>query len=176
LQRIKNIEGNGSVPFFVSYTMAIAEKAEQISQLAAELLREESQYFVVKVNVRPINNISVFVDGDSGITIEKCVKLNRALYKQIVELGLCKDGEFALEVSSPGVDEPLVFYRQYLKNVGRSVHVVTTVGREMDGILLAADEKGIEVEEVRGKGRKKELVKHFLLFGDIQTTTVNIVF
>jgi ribosome maturation factor RimP len=102
--------------------------------------------------------------------------LNRALYKQIVEQELCKDGEFALEVSSPGVDEPLVFYRQYLKNVGRSIHVVMTDGREMDGMLLAADEKGIELEEEKGKGRKKELIRHFLLFGDIQTTTVNIVF
>jgi hypothetical protein len=46
----------------------------------------------------------------------------------------------------------------------------------MDGLLLAADEKGIEMEEEKGKGRKKELIRHFLLFGDIQTTTVNIVF
>jgi ribosome maturation factor RimP len=156
--------------------MATAEKAEQVRQLAEQILQEEPGYFVVKVNVRPINNISVYVDGDAGVTIEKCVRLNRALYKQIVEQEVCKDGEFALEVSSPGIDEPLVFYRQYLKNVGRSIHVQLTDGREMDGILLAADEKGIEMEEEKGKGRKKEQIRHFLLFGDIQTTTVNIVF
>ena len=164
------------MPYFVSPTMATAEKAEQVRQLAEQILQEEPGYFVVKVNVRPINNISVYVDGDAGVTIEKCVRLNRSLYKQIVEQEVCKDGEFALEVSSPGIDEPLVFYRQYLKNVGRSIHVQLTDGREMDGILLAADEKGIEMEEEKGKGRKKELIRHFLLFGDIQTTTVNIVF
>lgn len=156
--------------------MAIAEKADQVRQLAEQILQEEPGYFVVKVNVRPINNISVYVDGDAGVTIEKCVRLNRMLYKLIVEQEVCKDGEFALEVSSPGIDEPLVFYRQYLKNVGRSVHVQLKDGREMDGLLLAADEKGIELEEEKGKGRKKELLKHFLLFDDIQTTTVNIVF
>lgn len=156
--------------------MATAEKADQVRQLAEQILQEEPGYFVVKVNVRPINNISVYVDGDAGVTIEKCVKLNRTLYKQIVEQEVCKDGEFALEVSSPGIDEPLVFYRQYLKNVGRSIHVQLKDGREMDGLLLAADEKGIEMEEEKGKGRKKELIRHFLLFGDIQTTTVNIVF
>jgi ribosome maturation factor RimP len=156
--------------------MAIAEKADQVRQLAEQILQEEPGYFIVKVNVRPINNISVYVDGDAGVTIEKCVRLNRMLYKLIVEQEVCKDGEFALEVSSPGIDEPLVFYRQYLKNVGRSVHVQLKDGREMDGLLLAADEKGIELEEEKGKGRKKELLKHFLLFDDIQTTTVNIVF
>ncbi|MEN9951018.1 MAG: hypothetical protein RLY85_1770 [Bacteroidota bacterium] len=171
-----NIEGNGSVPFFFSSTMATTEKADQVRQLAEELLREEPQYFVVKVDVRPINNISVYVDGDAGITIEKCVKLNRALYKQLVEQEICKDGEFALEVSSPGVDEPLVLYRQYLRNVGRSVHVELQDGRQFDGLLLAADEQGIELEEVQGKGKKKEVVKHFLLFGDLKKTTVNIVF
>jgi hypothetical protein len=29
---------------------------------------------------------------------------------------------------------------------------------------------------VQGKGKKKEVVKHFLLFGDLKKTTVNIVF
>jgi ribosome maturation factor RimP len=81
-----------------------------------------------------------------------------------------------LEVSSPGVDEPLVLYRQYLRNVGRSVHVELQDGRQFDGLLLAADEQGIELEEVQGKGKKKEVVKHFLLFGDLKKTTVNIVF
>jgi ribosome maturation factor RimP len=156
--------------------MATAEKADQVRQLTEHILQDEPGYFVVKVNVRPINNISVYVDGDAGVTIEKCVKLNRTLYKEIVEQEVCKDGEFALEVSSPGIDEPLVFYRQYLKNVGRSIHVKLKDGREIDGLLLAADEKGIEMEEEKGKGRKKELIRHFLLFGDIQTTTVNIVF
>ena len=156
--------------------MATAEKAEQVRQLAEQMLQGQPEYFVVKVNVRPINNISVYVDGDAGVTIGKCVQFNRALYKQLVEQEVCKDGEFALEVSSPGIDEPLVFYRQYLKNIGRSVHVQLNDGREMDGLLLAADEKGIEIDEEKGKGRKKELIRHFLLFGDIQKTTVNIVF
>ena len=34
---------------------------------------------------------------------------------------------FHLEVSSPGLDEPLKLHRQYLKNIGR--HVEVTAGR-----------------------------------------------
>ena len=46
----------------------------------------------------------------------------------------------------------------------------------IEGVLLQADEKGIEVEEKKGKGKKMEVLKHFLLFEDIQAATVKIVF
>lgn len=173
---LKQGEGNGFVPFFVSMTMATEEKKHQVEQLVDQLLAAEPQYFLVRVHVRPINNISVYVDGDAGVTIEKCVQLNRALYKEIVEQGICKDGEFALEVSSPGVDEPLKLFRQYVKNIGRSLEVKTTEGKVIEGKLLQTDEKGIEVEEVKGKGKKQEVIKHYLLFDDIQTAIVKIVF
>lgn len=169
-------EGNGAVPFFISQKMATEEKTVQVKALAEKLLETEPQYFLVRVNVRPINNISVYVDGDEGVTIEKCVKLNRALYKEIVEKEICKDGEFGLEVSSPGIDEPLLLQRQFIKNIGRVVEVEMKDGRELEGKLLAADEKGIEVDEEKGKGKKLEVIKHVLLFDDIKTTTVKIVF
>jgi ribosome maturation factor RimP len=169
-------EGNGAVPFFISQKMATEEKTVQVKALVEKLLESEPQYFLVRVNVRPINNISVYVDGDEGVTIEKCVKLNRALYKEIVEQDICKDGEFGLEVSSPGIDEPLLLQRQFIKNIGRVVELEMKDGRELEGKLLAADEKGVEVDEEKGKGKKLEAIKHFLLFDDIKTTTVKIVF
>lgn len=169
-------EGNGFVPFFVSKTMATEEKKHQVEQLVKQLLATEPPYFLVRVHVRPINNISVYIDGDAGVTIEKCVQLNRALYKEIVEQGVCKDGEFALEVSSPGVDEPLQLVRQYVKNIGRPLEIKTAEGKTIEGKLLQADEKGIELEEVRGKGKKQEVIKHYVLFENIQTAIVKIVF
>ena len=42
-----------------------------------------------------------------GLGIEKCIKINRALYKIMEEMGMYPDGDFSLEVSSPGIDEPL---------------------------------------------------------------------
>ena len=82
-------------------------KILKISELFESLLTDTPEFYLVRVHVRPINNISVYVDGDQGVTIDRCVKWNRALYKLIVESGLCADGEFALEVSSPGAEEPL---------------------------------------------------------------------
>jgi len=124
--------------------MATEEKQISLVQMVGKLLEEEQAYFLISVNIRPVNNISVFIDGDEGVTIEKCVKINRMLYKQIVENELLADGEFSLEVSSPGVDEPLKLKRQYIKNIGRFLEIDTIDGNHLDGKLLLADESVIE--------------------------------
>ena len=46
------------------------------------------------------------------------------LYKIMEEMGMYPDGDFSLEVSSPGLDEPLKLHRQYKKNIGREVEVI----------------------------------------------------
>jgi ribosome maturation factor RimP len=151
-------------------------KTLKIKELVELLLEDDSSIFLVRVHIRPINNISVYVDGDEGVTIDKCVKLNRALYKQIVEQGVCNDGEFALEVSSPGVDEPLLLTRQYRKNLGRMVEVTTNEGKLLEGKLTVIGSGEIEIEEEKGKGKKKEIVKHVLPFSEIKSTVVKIIF
>ena len=156
--------------------MATEDKTAEIVKLVEQLLQEEPVYFLVSVAIKPVNNISLFIDGDSGITIEKCVKLNKALYKQIVETALYPDGEFSLEVSSPGLDEALKLNRQYVKNIGRSLMVELADGKKVEGKLIAADNLGIELEEEFGKGKKREVVKHAFLFDQIKESKVNVVF
>jgi ribosome maturation factor RimP len=156
--------------------MAAEEKQILIEQLVGKILEEEKAYFLVSVNIRPINNIRIFIDGDEGITIEKCVKINRGLYKQIVENELFVDGSFSLEVSSPGVDEPLKLKRQYIKNVGRSLELDTLEGIHLEGKIIAADQVGIELEEEKGKGKKKEFIRHFLQYEQIKKAIIKIVF
>ena len=38
------------------------------------ILAPEPEYFCVSVRIKPTNNIKIFIDGDQGITIEKCVR------------------------------------------------------------------------------------------------------
>lgn len=173
-ERSNGRERNRSLLYFSD--MANLDKTSQIRELVESLLSVENQYFIVKISIRPIHNISVFIDGDQGVTIEKCVQLNRALYKKIVETEVCKDGEFSLEVSSPGVDEPLVLPRQFVKNIGRNVEVEMLDGRKMEGKLLTADDQSIQLEEEKGKGKKKEIIQHFLLLTDIKSTIVKLIF
>jgi ribosome maturation factor RimP len=140
------------------------------------LLSGEPDHFLVEIKIKPTNNIKVFIDGNQGISIEKLVQYNRRLYKQLEEENLYPDGDFSLEVSSPGLDEPLKLHRQYLKNVGRMVEVTDLEGLKKEGKLLSADDNGIVLEEQKGKGKKMELVQHTIPFTAIKSTRVQIKF
>ena len=50
----------------------------------------------------------VFLDSDTGMSLEKLIHYNRRLYKNLEESSFFPGGDFSLEVSSPGLDEPLV--------------------------------------------------------------------
>jgi ribosome maturation factor RimP len=140
------------------------------------LISAEPDLFLVEVKVKPTNNIKVFIDGDQGISIEKLVQYNRKLYKEIEESNMFPNGDFSLEVSSPGLDEPLKFFRQYVKNIGRFVEVTEKDDSKKEGKLISATENEIVVEETKGKGKKQEIVQHTILFENIKTTKIQIKF
>lgn len=156
--------------------MNIEQKAERIQALAAEVAEQEPGFFLVASRLRPGNKIQVLIDADQGVILQNCVKLNRALYQAITEAALFPPGEFELEVSSPGLDEPLKLTRQYVKNIGRPVEVLLKDGRKISGTLLAADDAAVQVQEVKGKGKKQETVQHSFLTDQIKSTKIQIVF
>lgn len=149
---------------------------QSIEGLLGTLLTEDPGYFLVSVSIKPINNIKVFLDADDGVIIERCVAYNRKLYRAIVETGLFPDGEFSLEVSSPGVDEPLTSIRQYRKNIGRIVEIVQAEGPTLTGKLTEVTDDAVSIEVEEGKGKKKTTTTHVVLYSNIKTTIVQIVF
>lgn len=156
--------------------MANETQIQQIEALIDRLLADEPEYFCVAVKIKPTNNVKVFIDGDKGIAIEKCVKFNRQLYKLIEEAGMYPEGEFSLELSSPGVDEPLKLHRQYIKNIGRDVDVVFTDGSTKEGKLLEVAEADIIIAHTEGKGKKAITQQLVIPFNNIKSTTVQIKF
>ncbi len=157
--------------------MASINPIEQITAMIGELLTDTPEYFLVGLKIKPTQNVKVYLDGDQGITIETCVRLNRKLYKTIEEAGIFPAGEFSLEVSSLGIDEPLTLLRQYQKNIGRKVEVTLNGdGGAQVGKLLAAQETGIEVEVTSGKGKKAITQTLSFSFDQIKSTVVQISF
>lgn len=140
------------------------------------ILASDPSYFIVEVRIKPTNNIKVFLDGDNGISIEKCVFYNRILYKNIEDSGMFPGGDFSLEISSPGLDEPLKLLRQYRKNVGRKVEVLLKEGIKVDGKLAEVFDTHIIVEEIKGKNKKQEVIQHNFPFENIKSTKIQIVF
>ncbi len=148
----------------------------KLEGLVNQVLRGDEGFFLVEIRIKPTNNIKVFIDGDQGVSIEKCVSVNRKMYKLIEEQELYTDGNFALEVSSPGLDEPLKMIRQYRKNINRQVEVTLVDGAKTEGILKEVGEDQIVVEETKGKNKKKETVSHSIPFNNIKTTKVQVIF
>jgi ribosome maturation factor RimP len=147
-----------------------------IEALIEKLLSETADIFLVSVKVKPTNNIKVFLDADAGLNIDKCVKINRAMYRTIEEEGWYPDGNFSLEVSSPGIDEPLKLIRQYKKNIGRNVEVTMNDGTKQEGKLMDVTEENITIEYTEGKNKKAVVVTKEFSFDQIKQTIVRIVF
>jgi ribosome maturation factor RimP len=147
---------------------------QTIEKLIEPLLVDD--IFLVSIKIKPTNNFKIYLDADGGLGIEKCIKINRALYKQIEEMGMFPDGDFSLEVSSPGIDEPLKLVRQYKKNVTRPVEVITNDDTIKEGILTEVTESTITIQQTEGKGKKAVTVNTVIPFDEIKQTKVQVKF
>ena len=166
-------EGNADRSLLLLSDMSMED---QIEQRVNRLIGTEPDVFLVEVRIKPTNNVKVFLDADNGISIERLVQFNRRLYKEFEEEQVFPNNDFSLEISSPGLDEPLKLNRQYKKNIGRFVEVVQTDGARTEGKLISAEEEQVVVEEEKGKGKKKEMVQHIIPFTNIKTTKIQIKF
>jgi len=151
----------------------MAETIEIITDLLTPLL-EGTDMFIVNVKIKPINNIKVYLDADQGLSIDKSASVNRKLYALIEAAQMFPDGDYSLEVSSPGVDEPLSQWRQYKKNIGRKVLVTPMEGPDKLGTLKDVNEEQIVLEMPIPK--KKETTIEEIPFSEIKKTVVQIIF
>jgi ribosome maturation factor RimP len=151
----------------------MSDVLEKIRQLTEPLL-EGTDMFIVNVRIKPINNIKLYLDADSGLSISKSAHINRKLYHLLEAEQLFPDGDFSLEVSSPGVDEPLMQQRQYQKNIGRTLLVTPKEGADTLGVLKQVDDDKITLEVKISKKKETALVE--IPFSDIKKTVVQVIF
>lgn len=147
-----------------------------IEQLTDKVMEARPDLFRVRMRIKPTNNIKVYIDGDKGVSIEDCIKVNRSLYKLIEEKNFFPAGDFSLEVSSPGIDEPLLSHRQYLKNISRKIEVQFLDGTNKEGILKEVATEDIVIETTQGKGKKAVIENIVIPFSNIKSTTVQVIF
>jgi len=112
--------------------------------------------FLVEVKVDSNSKIRVHIDKMEGISIDDCVSVSREL-----EGKLDRDQEnFALEVSSPGLDAPFRVREQYDKNMEKMVSVQCKDGSKVFGILKEAGEDRVLLEvKSSKKGEDPELLE-----------------
>ncbi|WEK21815.1 MAG: ribosome assembly cofactor RimP [Candidatus Pedobacter colombiensis] len=149
---------------------------KRVTELVEEKISDRPELFLVEVRMLPNNKLIIHVDGDQGISIQDCAAISRHVGFHLEEENAIEKA-YNLEVSSPGVGEPLKLKRQYIKNIGRELSVKLAGGEVKEGKLLSADENSITIEaKVKEKGKKVQLVETSIDFNDITETKVLISF
>ena len=150
--------------------MVLADKVRELVEQEVA----DSPYFVVDIiGGDRSRKIQVLIDGDEGISIDKCSQISRSISKVIDEESFEADS-FILEVSSPGADKPLKHRRQYHKHIGRQLEIETTSGIQV-GKLLKVNAESIEVMPKKEK-KKKEVEPVEIPFNEINNSTVVLSF
>lgn len=65
----------------------------------------------------------VYIDKEGGVSLDDCEKIHRLIDEPLDELDPTAGAAYNLNVSSPGLDRPLKFERDYIKNIGKSIDI-----------------------------------------------------
>jgi len=166
------IEG-ALIPFFIwsKPYMTIKERLEAF----LNPMMEEGRLFLVDIIIKPSKvsqKITILVDSDEGITIQECTSISRRLAKQLEELEVFTEA-YTLEVSSPGLDQPLSLVRQYQKNLGRNLKITLKNGEAISGILLEAGEEAIKLQFPAPKKKSKVPIDESTLIKEIALVDIS---
>jgi ribosome maturation factor RimP len=149
-----------------------------INQLVSEALSENNSLFLLNLSLHQDNKIVVQIDGEHGVPLQECIRISRH-----IEQHLDKEVEdYALEVTTPDIAEPLTDIRQYKKNLQRTLIVTLNDKQKIEGILTQITESAICLEsKVRepkpiGKGKITVIKNIEIPFSSIEKTIVKIIF
>ncbi len=118
--------------------------------------------FIIDIVINTGNKIEIFLDHPNHISINQCIKVNRA-----VESNLDREiDDFELMVSSGGAESPFKVLAQYEKFQGKKVEVTTSEGEVIVGTLEAVNPTDFKIyqmvkEKAEGSKKKQEVKKQF---------------
>jgi ribosome maturation factor RimP len=117
-----------------------------VSGLLEGPLREQRYELaaVVVSKYRTAVTVRLFVYGENGVTIDECARLSK-LAGDIIDGAELFENGYALEVSSPGLDRPLLTPRDYRYRIGETVRVELQDGRnKLTGEIVAVHDEHVE--------------------------------
>ena len=133
---------------------------------------EGSKMFLVDITVTRDNVIDVQLDSIESITIDDCIAVNDAVHQafdQDVE-------DYELTVGSYSLSEPFKVLKQYEKNMGGEVEVLTADGKKLKGTLTSATAEQFTISvptktKIEGKKRPEMVdVEHSFKYDEIKYT------
>lgn len=161
------------MPLFIK-SMTFKEK---VSALVAEALKVKPELFLIDLTISDANKITVNLDGDSGVDLQDCIDISRAIENNLDR----EEQDFALEVASVGIGSPLKMIRQYKKNVNRTL-IVKLDTETIEAELVEANDNFIilswKAREPKKIGKGKETVQKTkeIQYTEIKEAVVTVTF
>ncbi len=150
---------------------------QKVESLLNEALASKPDLFLISFQITGANVIQVIVDGDNGVSVDDCIEVSRAIEHNLDR----EEEDFSLQVMSAGITEGLIHIRQYAKNMGRTLSIITEK-EEIEGELIAttADDftlqwKAREPKPV-GKGKVTVNKTQVIPYGEVKKAHVVVKF
>lgn len=159
-----------TVPFIIEIKYYMLDKLI-VNQIVDEFL-QGTEYYLVDLKLSSDNRIQVEIDSFGGVSLDVCAELNRYIESKLDR----EEEDYELEVGSAGLTTPFKVLKQYEKNVGNEIEVLTVEGKKITGKLekVTAEGIGLTIEKLfkeEGAKRKKIIQEEISLsFENIKTT------
>ncbi|WP_347173488.1 ribosome assembly cofactor RimP [Polaribacter uvawellassae] len=150
---------------------------KKVQELLEEALAENQSLYLIDLSFLPGNKIQIIIDGDEGISLSECIRINRSIESNLDR----EEEDFALEVTSPDIAEPLKVKRQYVKNLNRIITVKLN-DKKIEGTLIEVNKENIvlswKAREPKpiGKGKVTVNKTERIAYQDIIEAKVKIIF
>ena len=149
---------------------------KRVRELVEEKLTDRPDLFIVSIKIVNQANVTVLLDGDNGLGIHDCAMVSRHVGFHLEEENAITDA-YTLEVSSPGLDTPLVLDRQFQKNIDRTLAVKLISGEKIEGVLKAVADSDITLNmNIKEKGKKIRNEDKTIAKSDIAEALVQVSF
>lgn len=150
----------------------------KVEELLQNALDERSDLFLISLTVSADNAIKIIIDGDTGVLVEDCMFISRAIEHNLDR----EDQDFSVEVLSSGASTPLLFLRQYHKHIGRTLEIKTNDDQKTEGQLVDVNQETIQLKwkarepKPVGKGKVTVAKEATIAFNTIKEAKVKIKF
>ncbi|MTG96733.1 MULTISPECIES: ribosome assembly cofactor RimP [Myroides] len=150
----------------------------KVQGLIDQAFEEYTDLFLIDFTISADNKIVVIIDGDQGVTLQNCIDVSRAIEHNLDR----EEEDFALEVASAGAAAPLKLLRQYPKNIGRKLKVITTEQEKIEATLESVGDDSIVLKwkarepKPIGKGKVTVEKEAIIPFDKIKEASVIISF
>jgi ribosome maturation factor RimP len=111
--------------------------------------------------------IRIYADHEQGITLGQCEQISREMQDRI-DMDDLVQGDYRLEVSSPGIGRSLQFPFQYKRHLGKEIKIVRNdvEKSEVRGVLTAVQDEGIQLQA----GEQEQIIP----FGEINKALIQL--